>query len=177
MPRLSPENRSGAACAREMPTQDVQDFSIRSSMPSGDVLALDIKYPGYLDSQIAVARNAYIYGRLRMRYNIPALQLLLNNNQEPEIIKTWIAALVTPAAYRLRGAQPNDETMMRVVDEQKRVEDALKEAADSKDGLYNLPFVGDGSGSSITVGGPMAYSEASPYDWQRRQLERIRGCR
>jgi hypothetical protein len=156
-------------------SQQVQDFSIRSTMPAGDVLALDAKYPGFLDAQINLARSAYIYGRLRKRYNVSSIDPNANPpGVEPEIVKAWIAAIVTPIAYNLRGVQMSDVTIDNINKGRDDALKALQEAADSENGLYDLPLLA--ADPSITVGGPLGYSEPSPYEWQRRQLEAVR-CR
>jgi hypothetical protein len=57
---------------------------------------------------------------------------------------------------------------------QKAKDDALawlKEAADAKDGLIDLPLRADTTASGISRGGPLAYTETSPYAWTDVQAE------
>jgi hypothetical protein len=55
-----------------------------------------------------------------------------------------------------------------------KVETELKEAADSKDGLLELPSRNtDVLGSAVNIAGPLGYSEQSPYTWTDRQREHI----
>ena len=51
--------------------------------------------------------------------------------------------------------------------------DEIKEAADSVDGLFDLPLIMAGAATSaITSGGPMGSSSASPYRWTDDQFTR-----
>jgi len=50
----------------------------------------------------------------------------------------------------------------------------LKEAADSKDGLFDLPLRADTTATGVSKGGPRGYSEASPYTNLDRQRARRR---
>ena len=92
----------------------------------------------------------------------------------PEIVLVWLNHLVTLAAYRRRGFNPNDPSGELIV---KAAEDAKKEvleAADSKDGLFDLP-VSEDLDSAVTTGGPLGRSDVSPYAWQTRQAVKGRG--
>jgi hypothetical protein len=82
----------------------------------------------------------------------------------PETILGWIVALVTMDLYRKRGVNPQDPTIETVREEAIRALAELKEAADSKDGLFDLP-VNENADSAITTGGPLGYAEQSPYTW------------
>ena len=58
--------------------------------------------------------------------------------------------------------------------DQERVELELKEAADAEKGLFELPLrATDTTGSAINAGGPMGYSEQSPYTWTDRQYDHL----
>lgn len=150
-----------------LPSQDVTDFSIRSIMPAEDVLLIEAERPGFLDAAIKGARHD-LYARLRKRYKVPF-------DPEPEIFVQWISRLVTPIAYRARGTNPQDPTITVLEEERKNVYAEVREAVDAKDGLYDLPLVPEGDASGISKGGPLGYSEPSPYDWLDRQAEALRG--
>jgi hypothetical protein len=90
----------------------------------------------------------------------------------PEIILDWLATLVTYDAYRKRGANFQDPAMAQLVDDVARVAEEVKEAADSKDGLFDLP-VSEDLDSAVTTGGVLGYSEQSPYSWVT--IERAQG--
>jgi hypothetical protein len=86
----------------------------------------------------------------------------------PRIVLMWLATMVAYDCYDKRGADPQEPTFARRTKEYERTEEQLKEAADSKDGLYDLPAT-DGSDTAVVTGGPLGTSEESPYTWQRRQ--------
>jgi hypothetical protein len=88
----------------------------------------------------------------------------------PQIVLAWLTALVTLRAYRKRGVNPQDPQIDLVVKEADRARDEIKEAADSKDGLFDLPVNEDGD-SAITTAGPLGTSDTSPYSWQDRQAQ------
>lgn len=89
----------------------------------------------------------------------------------PEAVLGWLVALVTRDAFLRRGMNPQDPAMQMIVDECTVALADLKEAADSTDGLFDLPASED-LDSAVTTGGPQFYSETSPYvfaDLQRQQ--------
>jgi hypothetical protein len=91
----------------------------------------------------------------------------------PEIVLGWLTSLVTFDLYSRRGINPADPTYEMLTKECERVEAEVKEAADSKDGLFDLPTSED-QDSAVTTGGPLGFSDASPYAWQDRQVDRGR---
>jgi hypothetical protein len=91
----------------------------------------------------------------------------------PEIILKWLNALVTLAAYRRRGFNPNDPAGDLIVQAAVEAKKEVLEAADSKSGLIDIP-VSEDLDSAVTTGGPLGTSDASPYAWQNRQAARGR---
>ena len=91
----------------------------------------------------------------------------------PETVLGWIVALVTVDLYRKRGVNPQDPQIDLLVKEAERAFAEIKEAADSKEGLFDLPASEDVD-SAVTTGGPMGYSEQSPYVWADRELHAAR---
>lgn len=89
----------------------------------------------------------------------------------PEVVLGWLTTLVTFKLYRKRGVNPQDPLIDILVKDVERVRAELQEAADSKDGLFDLP-VSEDSDSAVTTGGPLSFSDASPYAWQDRQASR-----
>ncbi len=90
----------------------------------------------------------------------------------PETVLGWLVALVTVDLYRKRGVNPQDPTIEMVREDATRALAELKEAADSKDGLFDLPASEDND-SAVTTGGPLGYTEFSPYTWT--DIERANG--
>lgn len=82
----------------------------------------------------------------------------------PGTMLRWLTILVTFDAYQKRGANPQDPALTWIKDAWDETKAEIREAADSKDGLFDLPASEDVD-SAITTGGPLGYSETSPYVW------------
>lgn len=82
----------------------------------------------------------------------------------PEIVLGWLTTLVTYDLYRKRGVNPQDPQIELLVVEMTNVLAEIKEAADSRDGLFDLP-VSEDEDSAVTTGGPLGTSQTSPYVW------------
>jgi hypothetical protein len=96
-----------------------------------------------------------------------------------EVILGWLVSLLNLDVMRKRGVNPQDPMVELMVSEVENVRKEVQEAANGKDGLWELPVSEDGGGAR-TTGGPMFYSEASPYvsaDLQEREghCEDLRG--
>lgn len=148
-------------------SQDVIDFRTRTVMPDVYVDELWTVRSGYLEAAI---RGAYadIYSRLRKRYKVPFTVV-------PEVVVRWMTRIVTPEAYRARGVDASDDQIELIDADRLRAYEEIKEAADSKDGLFDLPLDETLDETAIAKGGPLAYSEASPYTWSDVQNETLRG--
>lgn len=145
----------------------VAQFRLRTTMPQSDVDALEVSDPGFLDAQLT-SWSSRIDAQLSKRYAAPFASPV------PEIVLEWLTRCVTVRAYLKRGVNPSDEQFAAIKED---AEAALKEveaAANSQTGLYDLPLRSDTTASGITKGGPLAYSEQSPYVWadyQRQDAE------
>lgn len=87
----------------------------------------------------------------------------------PAIALGWCVRIVDVDVWDGRGVNANDPAIVRYVALRQEALDELKEAADSKDGLFDLPsndVVGD---SDVTQGGPFFFSDTSPYVWMDEQ--------
>lgn|SRR5678815_212090 len=148
------------------PYLSVAGFRVRTIMPQADVDQLEITDPGFLDACLTDWSDA-INTRLRKRYVVPFVSPV------PPIILRWLTKLVTRDAYDKRGNNPSAASDAEAIYKAaERAEAELKEAADSKDGLFDLPVRDDAQGQSgVKFGGPLGYSEQSPYVWADRQRE------
>lgn len=153
--------------------QEVVDFRTRTIMPEQDVDQLWTSRPGWFEATVASAL-ADITARLRKRYQTP-FTAAGGANPRPEIVVMWQTKIVTPEAYRARGYNPQDPTMEWSEKDRDRAYEQIKEAADSETGLYDLPLLDVSSASGVVKGGPLGYSEASPYSWTDVQLETLNG--
>jgi len=91
----------------------------------------------------------------------------------PRICFVWLTRMVTPEMYWKRGVNPQDPAIAEAEKLRDLAYEQIKEAADSKDGLYDLPIADNETTSAIAQGGPLGYSETSPYVWT--DLEACRG--
>ena len=137
---------------------DLAAFRLRTCLPSIDIDAVEADTPGYTDARLQ-AHSARIDARLRKRYAVP----FEADPTAPEVVLEWLQRLVTLDVYAKRGADPNDPTMQRIAEQAQKAEDELKEAADAEKGLFDLPVRDDADASDITKGGPLCYTETSPY--------------
>lgn len=119
--------------------------------------------PGFVEARIAI-RTSWMHQRLRKRYG----KSMPFGDPVPEIILGWLTAFVTLDVMRRRGLNPQDPGVEMLVADAATAADELKEAADSKDGLFDLPTI-EGGDSGVSTGGPLGYAEQSPYTWMRRQ--------
>lgn len=145
---------------------DIDYVKLVGSMPAADIDAVEALFPGTFEG-VANAVSRVFDGKLAKRYAAPFVDPV------PEAIRWHVAKVVTYELWVKRGFNPQGS-----VAEQERNESLawLKEAADGKDGLIELPRREDEPGSSgVTKGGPLGYSEPSPYDWVDAQAEAIRG--
>jgi hypothetical protein len=86
----------------------------------------------------------------------------------PETILRWLTSLVTDDVSVRHGINPNDPLAVRIAGRVEQTWKQLEEAANSKEGLWDLPASED-QGSAVNTGGPQAYAEQSPYTWQYKQ--------
>lgn len=139
----------------------------RTIMPSADCDALDIGEPGFIEARIAIHQGK-INGRLFKRYMVPF-------EAPNETVLGWLTDLVTFDAYMKRGFNPSSEQDGEIAKAAETARVEVKEAADSVEGLFDLPLRESTTGASgVSQGGPFGYSEASPYDWMDRQREEVR---
>ncbi|HEX8795458.1 MAG TPA: phage protein Gp36 family protein [Polyangiaceae bacterium] len=139
------------------PYLDLAGFTLRTIMPSGDVTLVETAAPGFIEARIAIAQQE-IDSRLRKRYVIP-LPAPVN-----EKVLSWITDLVTWDAFNKRGRNPSSPEMQDVKDARDLVYTQVKEAADSQNGLYDLPLRQDAEDESgIATGGPLGTAQRSVY--------------
>ncbi len=143
----------------------VSEFRARTIMPSEDVDMLEAVRQGYLSAQLADWSDE-IDARLRKRYAVPFTV------PAPRTVVRWLVKLATRDAYDARGNNPSAVSDAEAIYKAaERAEADLKEAADSKDGLFDLPLRADLTASGVTKGGPLFYSETSPYVWMTNQRD------
>lgn len=138
------------------PALDLAGFTALTIMPSSDVAVLESLEPGFIVARIAYWQG-YIEVRLSKRYDVPFASPV------PPVVQGWLSDIITVDAYNKRGRQASDPAIEDLKAERTRALAEIKEAADSKEGLFDLPLRADLQASAITRGGPLGYSEQSPY--------------
>lgn len=161
---------------------DLDEFAARTIAPSSLVFGDFFDPSGEWDDPDKVAKReawhtfaksqlvietSKINSRLRKRYAVPF------DAPVPEIVLGWLALRVTPKLYERRGWDPSDAQAQSILADAQAALDEMKEAADSADGLFDLPLKQDEAESAVVKGGPISYSEASPYTWTDRQREAV----
>jgi hypothetical protein len=152
---------------------DLAGFKARSIMPAADIDLIESIEPGWIDTKLEDTSDE-IDARLAKRYAVPfgAADLNSPRTDVPRIVLRWLTALVTADCYAKRGANPSSPyDQSAIIDPAALARLELKEAADSETGLFELPLLASDSANGVTRGGPLSYSEASPYTWTRRQRE------
>jgi phage gp36-like protein len=117
--------------------------------------------------------SEYIDSRLDKRYGTPFTGTI------PRVVLRWLVDLSTPSLMNMRGYNADDSAMVRMQARFDQAQADIKEAASSKDSLFGLPATDGSDGSGIAHGGPLSYSEASPYvsaDRQEREGRREDLC-
>ncbi len=147
---------------------DVAAFRVRTVMPDEDVDTVEARYPGFILARLR-EETAWINGRLIKRYAVPFAAPV------PEIVLGWLTKMVTPSVYIKRGWNGTSEQDQEILTAEKTAREEVKEAANSEEGLFELPLRQDRPDvSAVSAGGPLGYSEPNPYVWTDRQAEESR---
>lgn len=146
---------------------DLAGFRARTIMPSPDVDQLEAQEPGWILLQL-IDRSDFIVARLTRRYGPWVAPY-------PFTVLRWLEALVTADVYLKRGGNPSDAQFLNLTETRPaKAEAEILAAANSETGLTELPIRSDSTASGVTKGGPLVYSEASPYTWTDVQAEAVR---
>jgi hypothetical protein len=149
----------------------IPEFRLRSVMPEEDIDEIERKYPGFLSAKLE-EYSSRIDTRLAKRYVVPLRSA--STNAPPEIVFAWLTAFATHDAYLRRGFNPSSEQDGLIVKQWEWADKDITETSDAEQGRYELMLLSQSGAlvSGVSKGGPLSYSEASPYAWQLRQLER-----
>lgn len=123
--------------------------------------------PTFVDAKL-IEYTSKIDARLKKRYAVPFVAPI------PEIVCGWLERLVTRECYLRRGFNPSSAQDSEIIERAKGADAEIKESADEKDGLFDLPLREDLEASSAIVRGPMGSAESSPYAWTDVQAEAVR---
>lgn len=133
---------------------DIAGLKLRSVMPPEFFDQIEARQAGWLAAQSEALSRA-IDSRLRKRYAVPFA------SPYPEAVLRWLGDMLTEVAWLRRGVDPSDPQWVRVEQLANTAREEIKEAADSNDGLFELPLAT--GATAVSKGGPRVYSEQSPY--------------
>jgi hypothetical protein len=103
--------------------------------------------------------SAHIRSRLVKRYAIDWTEV--TNQPVPDKIIQWLILLVDIPVCKCTGATPEGRVDDWAREDQARVNDELKEAADAENGLFELPLRETGA-SAIHIGVPHVVERLTP---------------
>lgn len=128
----------------------------------------ETRHPGWVLAQLEFW-SAWIDSRLKKRYAAP----FAASPNTPPVILGWLTRILDAELYLKIGINPRDEQAATVVQERAAESKAeVKEAADSKDGLFELPLRADQpAATDISRAAPLGYTEQSPYTWTSVQRD------
>lgn len=149
----------------------VAAFRVRTTMLGEDVDRLEALYPGFLQANID-DESSWIAARLRKRYAVEGFDELT-----PGIVLKWTNAIVTLIAFDKRGFDSTSPEGQRTVAASDTAKAEVKEASESEEGLFDLPLRADVTSSGISQGGPLGYSQQSPYTFVDHQRDAVRNER
>jgi hypothetical protein len=150
------------------PSADVNSAFVALSPFNEDQAAeLEAKRPGHLMA-LAEALSAGVDSRLKKNFGVPFVK------PYPLKVKMWVADLLTPRAFRSLGIRPTDEQQQDITDAAKLANDEIKEAADAKDNLFELPSFQGGAASLQENDATLCYSEQSPFTSKHRQFDLVK---
>ena len=151
---------------------DLDYIRDHGTMDPESVDAFEASSPGVID-KLAESVSKIFDAKLRKRYAAPFKE------PYPEALRYHVAQFVCFQIWIRRGFNPGSEQDALLTRMRDEAYEWLQEAADSKDGLIELPLreTDPPEGKAIVRSGPIGRSDASPYEWTDRQRARIRGGR
>lgn len=134
-------------------------------LPSEIVDVIETSSPGFTELQLEL-ESAYIDSLLSKRYLVPFVL------SAPLVVMRWLVDLVSLQVWLKRGFDGTQVDAQIYIDAATHAREDLRQAADAKDGLFELPLRADvpSAGGKPTI---HSYSETSPFLGQR--IQRVRG--
>jgi len=144
---------------------DKEYLKLVGALPARDIDELDVVFPGTVDG-ISEAESRKADARLAKRYATPFQE------PYPEALRSAVAYCVVYRLYQKRGPNPGSALEEAVLRDYNEAKDWFKEAANSKDGLIELPPREDGDDDKgVVQGGPLCVNDLTPYDAMQAQAE------
>ena len=143
---------------------DNTDFALLTIAPAERVDEVETVAAGWLAATLGYW-SSWIDARLGKRYAVPF------QAPYPVAVSGWLARIVTRQLYLKLGVDPSDQQFTSIDSDAKDAMAEIKEAAEAKDGLFELPLRADATAQGVTRGTPLGYSETSPYRWTTIQAD------
>ena len=148
----------------------IDQFVNLAVCPSTYVDFIETEQPGWTAAQLDYW-SSFIDARLAKRYVTP-----FASDSPPLVVQGWLTRLVTERVYARRGVDASDGQITYIQEDTKNAQTEITEAANSKDGLFELPLRQDAPGADgVTRGQVLSYTEQSPYTWTYVQERNGRG--
>lgn len=140
------------------------EFRLLTLCPVNVIDEVEARTPGWLTQQLTTV-SSRIDARLAKRYAAPF------SLPYPTIVQEWLAHIVSWRAYLKRGVNSLDSEANEYKAQHDQALKEILEAANSDTGLFELPLLQDltPDASGVVRGGPVGYSEQSPYVWMDQQ--------
>ncbi len=141
-------------------------WKARSRLSSTDCDDIYAREQDKVDNSLADVTE-WINSRLRKRY----VEAELPTNRT---ILAWCRDIVDLEVFILRGGNPSSAQDALYKERHDAAKAEILEAADAKEGKFDLPLKQDVTETGISKGGPLASSEASPWAWTDVQAAAVR---
>lgn len=135
----------------------VQQYRSKSMLPLETLDAIETRQAGWTAEQLELV-SSRIYAQLGKRY-----KQWLDAAKYPTVLGEWIARIMDVRALLKRGVNPEDQQYVTLKEFHDDAWKEITQAANGESGLLDLPAEEGGAVSGIVRGGPLAYSESSPY--------------
>lgn len=136
------------------------EFRLLTLLPVNVIDEVEARTPGWLTQQLTTV-SSRIDARLAKRYAAPFTA------PYPTVVQEWLAHIVSWRTYLKRGVNSLDSEAAEYKTQHDEALKEILEAANSETGLFELPLLQDltPDASGVVRGGPLSYSEQSPYAW------------
>jgi phage gp36-like protein len=141
----------------------VSEFRERTRLPGDFVDEVEARSPGFIDANLS-DHSAYVDALLGKRYVVPF------SSPYPIAVRRWLTALTSLDVWLRRGVAATDQEMEIFRSQYDTAIVELKEAANSRDGLFELPLRENTDATGISKQYPKTYTENSPFVWKRVQV-------
>lgn len=141
------------------------EFRLLTLLPVDVIDEVENRTPGWLTQQLTTV-SSRMDARFAKRYAAPFVA------PYPTVVQEWLAHIVSWRCYLKRGVNSLDSEATEYKNQHDTAIKEIEEAANSETGLFELPLRQDlATSSGVVRGGPIGYSEQSPYVWTDAQAD------